>query len=211
MSQTTISRPMSAFVKKDLYHEGNHVFSLKKDTNSKKDQVLISKRNGTNRDACQQSFLISLLIFLGFEFHINKLYKKGKTTLQLYTINSIFYNGECKFNQQMLTDLPSDQKLRRRNIDSITNRIMIDLINQFDICSLSLKKGKTGTKCEEMMRLTKAIVNKREYETDEIYSIGHEVNYQINQLLNSQGAVIMPGDKRFIHHFQQNTKTDCYF
>ena len=50
------AKPKSCFVRRTLLSEGNHVFSIKKEEYCKKEQVLYSKRSGTNRDAAQQSF-----------------------------------------------------------------------------------------------------------------------------------------------------------
>ncbi|GAB1220499.1 hypothetical protein ENUP19_0054G0072 [Entamoeba nuttalli] len=91
------------------------------------EEMLNAKRKSKNRDAAQQSFLIGLLATFGYELKINKLYKKGKTTSQLFTINSIKKEGTLVYKSYDVVPEVEDLRDKRRCLDAVTNSKLLDL------------------------------------------------------------------------------------
>ncbi|ELP86106.1 hypothetical protein EIN_327530 [Entamoeba invadens IP1] len=92
------------------------------------DEMLDAKRLSKNRDAAQQSFLIGWLGYLGYHVRVNRLYKKGKTTSQLFTVNSVSKDGKIIYKSSDVKISVDDLRDRRRCIDAVTNSWMIDTI-----------------------------------------------------------------------------------
>ncbi|ELP86903.1 hypothetical protein EIN_445300 [Entamoeba invadens IP1] len=207
------TQQLSAFTKKNIYEEYPTVFStvfypfnshtsehnnLKKtkktevvnDSINNISRLLQAKRASADRDAAQQGFLISVLALNGFEVKMNKLYKKGKTTHQLYVIDLITREGTVYFN---LNDfhLPSENlKQKRRSQDALTNNILIEIAEKFCGAVFKLKNGKKSNVCIPMKRIQTANVNGVFYTAEKILVDGIYENENIRDNLKDDGFVV---------------------
>ena len=151
-----------------IYENGVCIMSRKNET--KKTEKIDAKRESKNRDACQQAFLISLLVVNGYEIRINKLYKTGNITIQMFTISTIIKNGQEVFNENQIHS--KDIKERRQYIDAMTNDSLIALLR------------KEGYEIEE--RKTRKTVNPDSISMKRIGSIFSETKFfSFNKLVDN--------------------------
>ncbi|BFU22307.1 hypothetical protein EHI8A_070140 [Entamoeba histolytica HM-1:IMSS-B] len=199
MKKPTLTK--SAFIAKRIETEGNGVYSVSCGDVDRKQTLLTSKRASTNRDAAQQSFLIGLLVNNGFLVKLKKLYKRGKTTKQLFVIESIWKEGINCFNIDLIGNIPGDKKVKRRNIDATTNHVMLQIAG--DYCSLSydVKKGKTSSKSYQMERINSANTRGKIFDSKMIQIIGTEINQNLASWITSSGLEIHPNDFRICKYY----------
>ncbi|ELP91032.1 hypothetical protein EIN_267480 [Entamoeba invadens IP1] len=152
--------------------------------------LLLAKRASVDRDAAQQSFLLALFVSHGFDIKLKKLYKKGKTTAQVFVVEEISQNGELIFSESECDSSEEDMKKKRRNLDALTNNKLIELANFYCNTSLEFKKGKTSIVCVQMKRIQKLEINGKSYGFHEIAKIGMQINNTILHLMTPNGCVL---------------------
>ena len=82
--------------------------SFLRNFHSSKEEKIDAKRESKNRDACQQGFLVGIVNSLGYEVEVNRIYKRGNVTFQMFTINCVrkdkkivFKPSEFKFEYKL--------------------------------------------------------------------------------------------------------------
>lgn len=155
-------------------------------------EMLEAKRNSKNRDAAQQSFLIGLISLLGYDIEINKLYKKGKTTNQLFTINSIKKNETTIFKTYDVVPEVADLRDKRRCLDAVTNAKLLNILSQYEWISITEKKcrlSKYGNSIG-MRRLKSITIGKSTLKMKDICEIGKNVHQFITSTMGEKCCVV---------------------
>ncbi|ELP94075.1 hypothetical protein EIN_183920 [Entamoeba invadens IP1] len=194
--QTTLS----AFTLKPIYvDETGSLCTIERTEDTKKVNMLKSKRKSANKDSAQQSFLIAILIRNGFYIKIKRLYKRGKTTAQIFVIERIAKEGKTYFDSSKNRDPTVDQKTRRRNADALTNKALMDIAVYYCKTYLEEKKGKSARKSVKMVRFSSAQVDGKDYNLDQIEYIGMITNQLILDIMSrtSSGIELDAYDSRF--------------
>lgn len=171
------------------YSDNTVVYNTCKLVNN--DMMIRSKRKSHDYDSHQLCFFIYLLVKTGYDITIQHTYKKSNKTDQVVRIKSVFKGEQQKFSDVMF-DTPEyeyngDLKRRRRNIDAITNNILLSLLEQ-EYASFSTKKCKelktiTFNATEGKRRLKWLEYEERVYEKSDIDFIGKEIyNFLLNRI-----------------------------
>ncbi|ELP84684.1 hypothetical protein EIN_173590 [Entamoeba invadens IP1] len=192
----------SAFeVRFRLVQDAHNVFSICKETCEAKRvrNICCAKRESKNRDAAQQSFLVGALIAFGYEVSINRLYKRGNLTFQMFTIPNIRKNGVKVFDADHLGFEYKTLKEKRQILDAITNNTMVYLLEQ-NRCYFEERKTRKITRDDgiSMKRLNSAIINGRHFDLKQINEAGCHFNQTIRtKITTKEGMTIKPFDSSF--------------
>ena len=151
----------------------------------------IAKQKSLKRDALQQSFLIYLLSQLGYNIIISKLYKKSKRN-PLFRLKAIYDNrsllnkmdeniNNIVFSDNIFNDNQfNDLKSKRRNIDSVTNSILLNLLtlnNSTYVCKKSKQTQLINlNKPYEMKRIIQFQLNDIIFNKSDILKLGEKIN-----------------------------------
>ncbi|ELP86734.1 hypothetical protein EIN_307300 [Entamoeba invadens IP1] len=163
---------------------------LSNDSSNSTNKLLQAKRASVERDAAQQGFLILVLACNGFEVKVNKLYKKGRTTHQLYVIESITREGKVYFNLDTLHFPSENLKQKRRRQDTATNNAMIDIIEKFCGAQFVMKIGKKLSLSIPMKRIHTVSIDGINFNSEKIMERGIYQNESIRDNLTPEGCTI---------------------
>ncbi|KAL7714141.1 Uncharacterized protein QTN25_008407 [Entamoeba marina] len=137
-----MSRLQSVFISHELFEEEKNVFTIRKQPTTT--ETLSAKRESRNRDSAQQSFLFAIALKLGFRISVNKLYKKGSTTCQMFAIDKIYKENVVVYDS---TTLPiyseKNAERRRRLVDCFSNDTLIHLLQETEKVKFWERKGRT--------------------------------------------------------------------
>ena len=155
----------------------------------KKEMSVKAKRDSTNRDACQQLFLISLLLQFNYTVIIRKPRKKSTKTLQLFVIDRIMNpSGTLVFDINDFSSTSTDEKINRRNLDSYTNATMIKLLKEHN-GYVEIKKGKKAEKTSQFDRIERVNIENQIYSYSHIKNIGNAMNEIIRNNIQNNNFV----------------------
>ena len=164
--------PTSAFTHRIPLIFQNGVSNMIRERTETRGNKIHAKRESKNRDACQQAFLIALLVKNGYEVAIKRLYKRGNITIQMFTISEISKNGIILFNESQINMKETVIKERKQYVDAITNDVLIDFLQ------------KEGYEIEE--RKTRKVVKPNSVSMKRIGSIfSREEFFSFNKIVNS--------------------------
>lgn len=155
----------------------------------KRELTVKAKRDSTNRDACQQMFLIALLLHMNYSIILRKPRKKSTKTLQLFVIDRIMNSeGNLVFDINNFSSNSSDEKINRRNLDSYTNSTMIKLLENHN-AYFEIKKGKKAEKTSQFDRIERVNIENQNYGYSHIKNIGLSMNEIIRNNIQSNNFV----------------------
>ncbi|ELP89436.1 hypothetical protein EIN_390610 [Entamoeba invadens IP1] len=212
--------PLSAFhaVRLTRTSENEYVINsesekdqFKTETKAKSYQVemLKAKRNSKNRDAAQQAFLIGMAASFGYQIDINKLYKKGKTTSQLFTINSISKDNKFLFKTHDVVPEVEDLRDKRRCLDAVTNSTLLDIIIAtigVKVCEKKCRISKYGNSIG--MRRIKALrFGGCNFSTKEITEFGNRIHNNILNHMGTKSCIIDDSCNDITAFFRQNNES----
>ena len=191
LSAFTISLP--------LINEGNEIYSIKRIIQKDDKNKMDAKRESKNRDAFQQSFLIGKLVECGYQITINRLYKRGNITHQMFTIDSISKNGINQFLETQKIIEEHKYKEKRQYLDAETNECLINLLKKEEF---TIEERKTRKVVKEgsiaMQRIASVYYNGKFYGNTEIMKIGCFYNQIIkNKISTKNGVTLLPFDPIF--------------
>ncbi|EDR21883.1 hypothetical protein EDI_145810 [Entamoeba dispar SAW760] len=195
---------MSAFYKGKIIQETETVYIAQSTKIPKPVQLLYAKRKSTDRDCHQQSFLIGLLISIGYSITIKKPHKKSKTTSQMFVILEIRKEITTILSNDSFDESFVDIKKRRRERDVLTNNILIEQIQSHQ----GLVEFKKNNKIElnKFRRIKTLKYNNINYNQSDIYLIGKSINNFILQIMGSNDCYLQPNDLRITKYFKLNQK-----
>ena len=148
-----------------------------------------AKRESTNKEAIQQSFLIHLLITNGYTIKIGKIYKRSDYTRHVFKIEEIRDSEDYLIYEidEKIKEI-KDMKLRRRKIDSEANEIMIKEIEKLG-GEIKLRRTK-GCKIYEPIKRIKSIkIGEIKFKKDEIQYIGKKMNDYITLKVKENSCI----------------------
>ena len=175
----------------------------------KSDSKIDAKRESKNRDACQQSFLIWLLTSIDYEIELNRLYKRGNITFQMYTIKSIQKDGRTVVDPNSFTFEYNGLKEKRQYTDAVTVNMMIELLIQegFEIEERKTRKVVKRNSIG-MRRLMKISNGNVQFDFKEIIEIGKECYLEIrNRISTRQGYLVQ---KNELSHIVKSSSQQFY-
>lgn len=165
----------------------DNVTTYKEDTNRDENSrtiTLVSKLKGLNYDSHQLCFLVYILSSKNYTVTIQKLYKKSTRVDQTIRIKKIVKDGITRFcDEQYLEDdeysYNGDLKRKRRNIDSMTNNSLINLL-ELEGCHIFSKRNRDDpliifNHTERKRRIIKLIDSGTVYKRDDIDMLGKKV------------------------------------
>ena len=156
----------------------------------KKELSVKAKRDSTNRDACQQLFLIFLLLQNNYTVIIRKPRKKSTKTLQLFVIDRILSpEGATVYDINDFSSSSTDEKINRRNLDSHTNTTMINLLKEHN-AYIEIKKGKKAEKTSQFDRVERVNFLNQNYTYSHIKTIGNDMNTIIRDQIKTNNFVL---------------------
>ncbi|KAL7720026.1 Uncharacterized protein QTN25_002555 [Entamoeba marina] len=193
----------SPFIKLPLVQDidDENVYSVLENSEEvMKKNMLLAKRTSKNREAVQQAILIALLNMFGYDVEINKPYKKGNTTMQLYTIQEISTRNDVVWSTSLLSYEYHTAKEKRQYLDAITNNIMISILQKHGVI-VEERATRKGTKecCILMKRINTITSGNYLFELEKLNEIGKNINMIIHNRLIKCSVVIQ-------HHDQQLMK-----
>lgn len=207
--QSTLEKYMHAFKRvcneRIEYSKNTVVYNTNKVGSN--ELTVESKRKSHNYDSHQMCFLIYLLVKAGYDITIQHTYKSSRKTDQVVRVKSIYKDDKQKFSDVMFDsneyDYDGDLKRRRRNIDAITNNIMLSLLEQED-ASFSTKKCKefktiTFNATEGKRRLKWLEHEGKTYTKVDIDYIGKEVYKFIIKNIEKHDYRFIKSDLNFIN------------
>ena len=155
----------------------------------RKESAVKAKRDSTNRDACQQMFLIALLLHYNYSVIIRKPRKKSTKTLQLFVVDRIMDpTGMMVYDINNFSSNSDDEKINRRNLDSHTNTTMIDLLKNHN-AYFEIKKGKKAEKTSQFDRIERVNIGNQMYSYSHIKNIGVAMNDVIRENIQNNNFV----------------------
>ncbi|EKE39289.1 hypothetical protein ENU1_134590 [Entamoeba nuttalli P19] len=190
---------MSAFYKGKITQETENTYIAQCTKTPKSLQMLYAKRKSTDRDCHQQSFLIGLLISLGYSITIKKPHKKSKINSQMFLILEIMKEMKTILSSDSFDDSFVDIKKRRREIDSLTNNILIEQIQSHQGIMEFKKNNKI--KLNGYKRIKTLMYNNTKYTQSDINLIGMSINKFIVQTIGSNDCYLQPNDTRITKYF----------
>ncbi|KAL7721668.1 Uncharacterized protein QTN25_001325 [Entamoeba marina] len=194
---------VSAFRKLQLTEEFPNIFVVKERLKSSKIEMVNAKRESKNRDAAQQAFLIGALSQMGYNIEINRLYKKGTTTFQLFTINTISSNHTLEFDVNKLHIPFEGLKERRQYLDAVTNNKIIELL---EIGGATFEERRTRKVKKEnsvsMKRIMKMTIQGQSYDMTQILAIGKRINDLIKQSMSTKKGIEIVAYDRYYSPFE---------
>ncbi|GAB1225298.1 hypothetical protein ENUP19_0248G0072 [Entamoeba nuttalli] len=183
---------ISPFERKSVISLGNGVYEVALSQSEKQKDLLLAKRASTERDSAQQSFLFRILVDNGFTVCLKRLYKKGKTTSQLFVVESITRDGKSYFEEVITDNLSEDKKKKRRNADAKTNDCLIKIASDYCWACFEFKKGKQSVVCSQMKRIQNAQIGSKIYGSNLILQEGKKMNQHILSIMSSHGCILSP-------------------
>ncbi|BFU24347.1 hypothetical protein KM1_104850 [Entamoeba histolytica HM-3:IMSS] len=190
----------SAFITRVPFHiEDGNVFVMNYEEKKVKNEMINAKRESKNRDAAQQAFIVGVLSQSGYEVNINRLYKRGNMTYQMFTINNVKKDDKVVFDASHLEFEYDGLKEKRQYLDAITNNYLIELLNK---CGVIVEERKTRKVIKPnsiaMKRLNSVTINGKFFGFRHINEIGCHFNQIIRSRTSTKsGSVVLPYDVSF--------------
>ncbi|ELP90833.1 hypothetical protein EIN_359160 [Entamoeba invadens IP1] len=159
-----------------------------------------AKRNSKNRDAFQQSFLLGMLVKCGYNVYVNKLYKKGSITHQMFTVNIVQKNETTVFNANSLIFQYDSLKQKRQYLDALTNNTILNLLTQNGCVIEERKTRKVCKNNSILMKRVNSIKYRDEtFDQKQIIKLGAFLNQKIRERTSTkEGVMIKAFDTNFV-------------
>lgn len=179
--ESTDSEVEQCVIRKNTSYDPSEDTKQTRTKHQYQEEMLSAKRNSKNRDAAQQSFLIGLAAMFGYEIEVNKLYKKGKTTSQLFIVNWIKKDASYTFKSYDVVPEVNDLRDKRRCLDSVTISRLIDIVAARPGMIITEKKCRLSKYGHEIgMRRIKSLTYRGvHYSISDISRIGNTVHEYI--------------------------------
>ena len=168
----------------------------------KNENILRCKRDATNRDTCQQLFLIGIGTNLGYSFVIQKPRKKSSKAMNSFIIEKIYDEDDnLIFDKDSTESSLGDEKVDKKTYISNSNDFLINLYENKHNCYIERKKNRKDCKSKQFQRIDRIHFNNYKYTYSYIKEIGLLMNKKLEKELVDSNCIIRSYNKEIVDYY----------